>query len=249
MPKKVVVIGASRGIGKEIARLHLKLGDSVTALARSKTELERLPKNPDERANLECISFDVRDSKKCQKVFSDWFSKNKDFDRVYYVSGYLNPPSKGFEYNPDDIDLMVQVNVQGAFQCLRFFEESIYKNRKGEIVGISSIAGDRGRKGNPIYNATKAALDIYLEGIRYRTFSFSGKVFTVKPGFIDTDMLVGMDVPKKGFLKPISAEDCAKIILEKISKGKEVFYVPSKWWLVATIIKTIPSRFFRYLNI
>jgi NAD(P)-dependent dehydrogenase (short-subunit alcohol dehydrogenase family) len=112
-------------------------------------------------------------------------------------------------------------------------------------LGISSIAGERGRRGNPAYCTTKAALTTYLESLRNRCSRYGVNVVTIKPGFVDTAMTRGM----KGLFWLISAEKAAKQSLALARKGKSgAAFVPSRWALVAFIVRSLPSFIFRKLN-
>lgn len=119
----------------------------------------------------------------------------------------------------------------------RLFSE---KN-SGKIIGISSIAGDRGRVGSPVYNTSKAALNTYLESLRNRLTRKGIQVLTVKPGFVDTSMTKGMP----GLFWLISPNTAAKTILKAAANGKENIYVPARWALVGLVIRMIPSFIFK----
>ena len=139
----------------------------------------------------------------------------------------------------------MRINLEGAIAWLNEAAQYFQKQGNGKIIGISSIAGDRGRVGNPGYNTSKAALNTYLEALRNRLARKGITVLTVKPGFIDTDMTKGMP----GLFWLISAEKAATIILNAAKKGKESIYVPARWGLVALVIKSIPSFIFKRLNV
>jgi decaprenylphospho-beta-D-erythro-pentofuranosid-2-ulose 2-reductase len=116
----------------------------------------------------------------------------------------------------------------------------------GFMVGISSVAGDRGRKSNYHYGAAKAAFSTYLSGLRNRLSDVKVQVLTVKPGFVATSMTEGMDLPKKLTAQP---EEVANDIFTAIQNGKSVIY--SKWfwrWIMA-IIKHIPEWKFKSMNL
>ena len=113
----------------------------------------------------------------------------------------------------------------------------------GAIVGISSVAGERGRVGNPAYNASKAALTCYLESLRNRLDRYGVRVLTVKPGFVDTDLLAG----SKRVFWVISAESAADQIARAIRRRQQEIYIPSRWRLAMWIIRNIPSVIFRRL--
>jgi short-subunit dehydrogenase len=116
---------------------------------------------------------------------------------------------------------------------------------RGTIVGIGSVAGDRGRAPNPGYCTSKAGFHAYLEALRNRLATLGVKVVTIKPGFVDTAMTRG----KEGLFWLISADRAAEIILKKASRGVVTAYVPARWRVVMTIIRSIPSFIFTRLGI
>jgi len=113
------------------------------------------------------------------------------------------------------------------------------------LVCISSVAGVRGRRGNPVYGASKAGLSAYYEALRNRLSRYGVNVVTIKPGYVDTAMTQG----QAGLFWVISAEAAARKSLEIAARGgsREAF-VPARWGLIAAIIKCIPSVIFRRLN-
>jgi NAD(P)-dependent dehydrogenase (short-subunit alcohol dehydrogenase family) len=113
--------------------------------------------------------------------------------------------------------------------------------RRGQIVGISSIAGDRGRKGNPAYNASKAALTTFLEGLRNRLHPFGVKVTTVKPGFVATKMLGG----RTGLPWTAPVDVAARTIARRVERGDEVFYVYRRWGLLGLALHHVPRFVFK----
>ena len=116
--------------------------------------------------------------------------------------------------------------------------------KTGQIVGISSVAGERGRVGNQSYNASKAALTCYLEALRNRLTRYGVHVLTVKPGFVQTDMVKGA----KKLFWVVPPEQAAEDIWKGISKRKQDIYIPARWRLVMFIIRNIPSIIFRRMT-
>ena len=118
--------------------------------------------------------------------------------------------------------------------------------RGGCIVGISSIAGDRGRRGAPAYGASKAGFTTFLESLRNRLSRAGVNVVTIRPGFVDTAMTRGME----GLFWLISADRAAEIILGHArAGGSRDRHVPARWGLVSLVIRCIPSWLFRRLSI
>ena len=115
----------------------------------------------------------------------------------------------------------------------------------GYICGIGSIAGDRGRRGNPVYGASKAGLAHYLEALHTRLARYGVGVTTIKPGFVDTAMTKGMP----GLFWLASPKQAAEAILSAtLTKRREV-YVLGRWRLVAFVVKNFPTFLFKYLSI
>jgi short-subunit dehydrogenase len=121
------------------------------------------------------------------------------------------------------------------------------KNRPGAtIIGISSVAGDRGRGSNFVYGSAKAGFTAFLSGLRNALARTGVKVVTVKPGFVDTEMTAGMDLPKALTAQP---EEVARAVLRAHERGKDVIYVRPVWRLIMLIIRTIPERIFKKSNL
>jgi short-subunit dehydrogenase len=140
---------------------------------------------------------------------------------------------------------MLDINLAGAVAWLNPAAERFARLGRGTIVGIGSVAGDRGRVANPVYNASKAGLETYLEALRNRIHRSGARVVTIKPGFVDTDMTRGV----KGLFWLISSDRAAEIILRKARRGSVSAYVPARWRLVMWVIRSIPSFVFRRLSL
>jgi len=164
-------------------------------------------------------------------------------DLLVYAAGVM-PRVRPDEFDtPTDAEILA-VNTLGAIAWCNPAAELFQSQRRGTIVGISSIAGDRGRKGNPVYGASKAALAHYLEALRNRLSDFNVRVCTIKPGFVETPMTAGLDLPGA-----ISAAAAARTIADYARRGSGVRYVPLKWLGVSLVIRSIPSFLFRRITI
>lgn len=247
MAKKIIVVGASSGIGRAIAEKELQEGSQVVLIARREKVLAQITKPYTKQKQAFALPFDVTKTSQVGKAFGTAVRLLGGLDEIYYASGIMPTVSPG-EYNTKKDVEMLEVNLFGAIAFLN--EAAVYlgEQKKGKIIGISSIAGERGRKGNPVYNTSKAALNVYLEALRNRLSEKNVQVFTVKPGFVKTEMTEGLPLPEKGLLRAISADEAAEQILATVSKGKEVFFVPKIWSLVALIIRSIPSFIFKKLS-
>jgi len=112
-------------------------------------------------------------------------------------------------------------------------------------VALGSVAGDRGRLKNYVYGAAKAGLHTYLQGLRARGVRSGVQVVTVKPGFVDTAMTWGLP----GMFLVASPDAIAAACLSAVAKKRDVIYAPFFWWGIMTIIRHIPERIFKKLNI
>ena len=151
---------------------------------------------------------DVCDTQAVGPLFEEVVRDLGGLDLMIYAAGIM-PAVGRAEYNTE-LDLaMLNVNVAGCAAWCNPTANLFRTQRSGTIVGISSIAGVRGRKGNPMYGTTKAAMDHYLEALRNRLGDYGAHVCTIKPGFVATPMTA--DVP--GMFWVISAETAAKRIM------------------------------------
>ncbi len=238
-----LVIGASSGMGAAIVRQLASQGWRVAALARSQKPLEELAAGC-AGGEVFAHAHDVQDTQAIPELFEQIVKQLGSLDLVVYAAGVM-PAVELDEYNTEKDLLMLNVNIGGCIAWLNPVAEYLKSQRSGTIIGISSIAGDRGRKPAPAYCTSKAAMNTYLESLRNRLAEFGVHVCTIRPGFIDTQMTQGMD----GLMWLISAEEAAKRILKAGLGGKNVRYVPFRWMWVGLIIRHIPSFIFRRLSI
>jgi NADP-dependent 3-hydroxy acid dehydrogenase YdfG len=244
--KHAVVVGASSGIGAALVRALAADGCKVAAVARRGDLLAALAADLQARTGQDHvvpIVHDVVNHAEAAGLLQRAAAALGGLDLVVYAAGVM-PPLGEDEYDVAQEKRMVDVNVTGAMAWLGPAAERFARTGGGTLVGISSIAGDRGRRGNPVYCATKAALNTYLEGLRNRTARNGVRVVTIKPGFVDTDMTRG----KPGLFWLIGADEAARQILAKAARGCTTAYVPARWALVGFIIRHIPSFVFRRLG-
>ena len=247
--KRAIVVGASSGIGAALVHQLISEGWAVAALARRADKLTELELAcealEDEReSRLVTRVHDVQATDEIPGLLEELVANLGGLDLFVYAAGVM-PAVEPDEY-PTDKDLfMLAVNTGGCIAWCNAVAPLLRTQRFGTIVGISSIAGDRGRKGNPVYCTSKAAMDTYLEALRNRLAEAKVHVCTIKPGYVDTDMTKGMD----GLFWLASPEEAARKILKAARGRANVRYVKRRWWLVGRVIKSIPSFVFRHLNV
>jgi short-subunit dehydrogenase len=241
-----IVVGASSGIGAALVRRLAAQGYAVAAVARRADTLERLRDDicrTMPAARVLAVPHDVRDYAAVPQVFEDITRTLGGLDLILYAAA-VQPPVTPTEYDFEKDQAMIETNVLGAIAWLNQAAVRFERARRGTIVGLSSIAGDRGRVGSPVYNSSKAALDTYLEALRNRLSRRGVTVTTIKLGFVDTELL--KNAAKTFWI--ISPEDAAARILAEARAGSQVVYTPRRWRLVSLIVRAIPSPIFRRLN-
>ncbi len=242
--KHAIVVGASSGIGRAIAEDLVKRGTRVALIARRSEELDKVKAASSKPENVLTYAHDVRHYNETEVLFQKITQELGGLDLIVYASGVM-PAVDEHEYNfAKDLE-MIEVNTLGAFAWLNEAAKRFERTKAGTIVGIGSVAGDRGRRGNPAYCTSKAAIGTYLEALRNRLSRFGVKVVTIKPGFVDTVMTKG----KPGVFWVISPQAAAAQILSAAKSGVPVAYVPKRWKYVMAVIRSIPSFVFKRLPI
>lgn len=246
--KRAIVIGASSGIGAALTNQLAQQGYIVAALARREDKLQALAvainaQMPSGVPRVLTYQHDVTDYTAVPTLFQDIVRDIGGLDLIVYVAG-TQPVVALHEYNFEKDVTMMQTNVLGAIAWLNQAAMRFERGRGGHIVGISSIAGDRGRVGAPVYNSSKAALNTYLEALRNRLANRGVTVTTIKPGFVNTKLL---ENAAKTFWV-ISPEEAAAVIFKAIQNKKQTVYIPKRWGLVGLIIRHIPSPIFKLLR-
>ncbi len=244
--KRAIIVGASSGIGEALARALAADGCRVALVARREDRLRALAQELNEVANAtQALPYahDVTDFGSVPALFETITRDLGGLDLFIYAAGIM-PQVGPEEYDTGKDADIIAANFTGAVAWLNEAARRFEKAKSGTLVGISSVAGDRGRRGNPVYGATKAALNAYLESLRNRIERRGAFVVTIKPGPVDTPMTQGLKMP--GMISPQQA--AAEILLAAKDKVR-VAYVPGKWKPIMAVIRAIPAPIFKYLNI
>lgn len=163
---------------------------------------------------------------------------------VVYSIGLLGDQPRD-SVDPLEARRLVDVNFTSAVTLLGAVAPALEAQGRGFILGLSSVAGDRGRQGNFAYGAAKGGLSLYLQGLRNRLDAKGVRVLTVKLGVVDTAMTFGM----KGLMLPAQPERVARALAKIIDKPGGVYYVPTFWRIIMLAIRAIPERFFKRMKI
>jgi NAD(P)-dependent dehydrogenase (short-subunit alcohol dehydrogenase family) len=241
-----IVVGASSGIGLAVARRLAIAGRKVAMLARRELELKSQVATTNDVVGREAAFayvHDAADHDAVEPLFARIEQELGPVDEVHYVAAVM-PPVALDEFDLGKDRQQVQVNMLGCIAWGNAAARRFLAKQAGCFVGVGSVAGDRGRIGRPVYNASKAGMDCYLEALRNRLWRHGVQVTTIRPGFVDTPMTAGLKL--KG---AIAADKAAELILRARDRRKAIAYVPFKWRLIMLVIRHIPSFVFRRLSI
>lgn len=244
--KRAIIVGASSGMGEVLARQLAQSGCRVALVARREQTLQEIADtlNADATSPLaRAYAHDVQDTAGVPALFDQIVTDLGGLDLIIYASGIM-PRVAADEYDTAKDSEIIAVNFTGAVAWLNGAARRFEKLGSGTIVGLSSVAGDRGRRGNPVYGATKAALNAYLESLRTRIERRGAFVVTVKAGPVATPMTQGLKMPGV-----IPAEQAAREILAAAESHTRVAYIPAKWRPIMAVIRSIPPSIFKWLNI
>ena len=240
------VIGASSGIGAAIARELAGRGASVAVLARREDRLKDLVEEIQAKGGqASALVHDVTNFDSVPTAFDEVVDRLGGLDLLVYAAGTM-PELVEHEYDFAKDRFMVEVNLLGAMAWCNPASAYFEARRRGTIVGISSIAGERGRRQNPAYCTSKGAMTIYLESLRNRLSRYGVDVVTVKPGFVATAMTEG----RGDLLWMVEPSEIARATVALATSGgsPEVF-LPRRWGAALAVIRNIPSPIFRHLDI
>ena len=236
-----LIIGASSGMGEELARQLARQGCAVALVARREDELARIANaiNADGRTLARFYQHDVREYECVSALFQKIAHDMGGLDLVIYAAGVM-PAVAPDEFAFEKDRQMIEINVLGAIAWLNEAAIRFERAKSGTIVGISSVAGERGRFSMPVYSTSKAALTTYMEALRNRLARHGVAVVTVKPGPVATPMTEGLKMPLT-----IPVEKAAAGILAAAQRGAVNAYVPGVWRYIFLILRNLPSFIFR----
>lgn len=246
--RRGIIIGASDGLGAALARRLAHEGYSLALLARGTDTLEAVCHEINTSVDQGCACAYVHDVTQYDQVpglLRKIVADLGGLDLVIFCAGINNPPGGIDKYNFANDRQMIETNLIGAMAWLTPIAEMFQSAGAGQIVGISSVAGDRGRVGNPGYNTSKAGLTTYLEALRNRLTRRGVNVLTVKPGFLKTKMVKAAQGATPFLIAP---EKAAEDIWNAMKKRKQVIYTPSLWRWIMLAIQHTPSFIFRKLS-
>jgi decaprenylphospho-beta-D-erythro-pentofuranosid-2-ulose 2-reductase len=241
-PQSVLVLGGSSELARAILRRLVARRARTVVLAGR--DPERLKEAAAELSTLgadvvETLSFEATDTASHQGLVDDVFGRHGDIDLVLFAFGTLGTP----ERDATGAAEVAAVNFVGSVSAGIAVAGHLRRQGHGTLMALSSVAGVRVRPSNFVYGSSKAGMDAFLEGLRYRLDGTGARVVVVRPGFVATRMTAG--------LKPApfatTAEDVAECVVRGLETGQDVVWAPPVLRWVMAAVKLLPTAVFRRL--
>ncbi|WP_343079788.1 SDR family NAD(P)-dependent oxidoreductase [Ostreiculturibacter nitratireducens] len=245
MKETWIILGASSAMARALARQLSEEGAAVLLAGRDMADLEATAADCRNRGALlaEAVAFDAREPKGFEAIIARMEAEEGTLNAAVFAGSM--PAQDKIDEDPSLIAGLVEDNFVGPARFLQMLAPLIEARGGGTVVGVGSVAGDRGRIGNYVYGAAKAAFHTYLSGLRNRLTRAGGHVVTVKPGFVDTAMTWGLP----GLFLVAPPEAVAEDILKAVRKKRNVIYTPFFWRYIMLIIRHIPEPIFKKMKI
>jgi decaprenylphospho-beta-D-erythro-pentofuranosid-2-ulose 2-reductase len=243
---KAALVGATRGMGRALARLLAERGAQIVLLGRDPAELAASARDLEARgaaAHVNTAVLDLANPAGFAVALDAADAALGRFDTLVVTGGLFGRQDE-LAADPPRLERMLHVNFTGTVLLCQMVAERLAARGGGTICAFSSVAGDRPRRSNYLYGASKAGLSAFLDGLG-QTYAERGvKVVCVRPGFVKTGMTAGLPVP------PFAGEpeSVAGAVLAAIASGRPVVYVPGVWRWVMLIIRALPRSVMRRLK-
>lgn len=240
----LLILGAGSDIARAIARKYAQNGYSLYLAARRPETILADAADLKNRYSAEagCVKFDVTDFSSHKEFYGSLDPKPAG---VICVVGYMGEQESA-QADFGEAKKVIETNYTGCVSILEIAAAVMEERKEGFIVGISSVAGDRGRATNYLYGSAKAGFSAYLSGLRNRLFGAGVKVLTVKPGFVLTKMTQGLALPPALTADP---PEVAADIYRAQQKGRDILYTKWFWRFIMWAIIHLPERLFKRMRI
>ncbi len=232
--KKAIIVGATSGIGRELARVFVAKGYRVgVAGRRSELLAEIKEENPKQYFTKQ---IDVSDTEALPLLLNSLARDLAGMDILINCAG-VGKKNEELDFAIDK--MIVETNVVGFTAVIDWAYNYLINKCGGQIVNISSVSGIRGHRfGSFSYSASKSYQMRYLEGLRHKLVKARIPIYVtdIRPGFVDTDM-----IPKNRYFWVISADKAARLIFKSITRKRNVAYITKRWIIIVAIIKIFPG--------
>ena len=246
MNKPVLILGGNSSIARASANAFAAKGYSLFLAGRDTEELERVASDIKVRHQIDVKTgfFDAEAFDQHSLFLQNVIKDMGGLWGVLLAFGDLGDQKKA-SIDFKDAQTIINRNYTGACSILTHCAHHLGMQQSGFIIGISSVAGDRGRQSNYVYGSAKAGLTVFLQGLRNRLFHANVRVITIEPGFVDTAMTFG----KPGLFLVASPEYVGERIVKSLEGSSDELYLPWFWRYIMLIIKCIPEFIFKRLKL
>ena len=245
MSERVLILGATSAIARATAAAFAARGAALYLASRDADELQRIAADLRLRYGVEVHYglFDAETTESHEAFFKSVVQDMHYLSGVVLAFGYLGDQQAAQDFSVGA--KVIASNFTGAASILSHCANYFEPLKLGFIIGISSVAGDRGRQSNYVYGAAKGALSLYLQGLRNRLFVSGVRVITIKPGFVDTAMTFGLP----GLFLVATPQSVGEGIVAALGKSADIVYLPGFWRYIMLIIKHIPEPVFKRMKL
>lgn len=239
MHKKIIIVGASSGIGKKMAELYVEKGHRVGITARRKELLDEIQQQSPQQVEYE--SFDVMGTENIKRL-EDLVSKLGGMD-LLVISAGMGEPDKELKWEIDR--QTIHTNVNGFVEIANWGFNYFLKQGYGQLGAISSIASKRGSSWAPAYNASKAFQSSYLEGLAIKACKMNSNIYITcaEPGFVATKMA---KTDRPFWVVPV--KKAARQIMTAIDRKKRRVYISRRWALIGKLLKWLPYWIYKKIG-
>ncbi|ADW70401.1 SDR family oxidoreductase [Granulicella tundricola] len=246
VPRKILVLGATSGIAEATCRIWAQQGASLFLVGRNQQKLDAVAADLKTRgaSYVDTAVADLDDTSSHPALLAHAINSLTGMDIAYLAHGVLGDQTEA-EQNFEVAAQILHTNLMSAVSLLTWLANFCVQRHAGTLAVLSSVAGDRGRKSNYVYGASKAGLSAFLAGLRNRVDREGVHVITIKPGPTRTAMTASMP----GSEKFADVNKVAATIVKAIDNGTDNLYVPFQWQPIMFIIRHIPERVFKKLNL
>ncbi len=245
-PKTVLALGATSAIGEATLRLLAERGARFYLVARNQEKLNAVAADLQTRGATGVAThvMDLDDTAAHAAMLAAAAQSLGTIDLALLAHGVLGT-QEDTEASYAAAEAVLRTNFLSPVSLITWLANYFESTKQGTLAVISSVAGDRGRRSNYVYGASKGALNVFLEGVRARLDRVGVQVLTIKPGFVATPMTAHLPQGPL-FAKP---SQVAQGIVKAIEKRRDVVYLPGFWRVIMLIIRLIPGRIFKKLNV
>ncbi len=241
----LLILGGNSDIGFAIARRFAQAeGTSIILASRNLDQLAKKATDLELRHQIKskAVYFDACDYASHVEFYQTLDPRP---DGVILAFGYLGDQFAA-QRDFTEARRIIESNFLGAVGILEIVAADFEAKGRGFIIGISSVAGERGRQSNYVYGSAKAALTTYLSGLRNRLWASNVRVITVLPGFVRSKMTENLQLPERLIAEP---EEAAEDIYRAYRKGKDIVHSKWFWKWIMLVIRTIPESVFKRLRL